>query len=131
MMRRDDPVVQSFGEKFKNLDVYGKAIQISFRGEDTSKTYYGAIATCVIFFLIAQNTILLLRGVFLQEYDLNRVMQTKNLLLDNRPYMMNADNFNFAIALTSRNEEVNENIERYFRVILLYEQGAYDTEGLS
>jgi len=111
--------------------VYGKAIQFSFRGEETSKTYYGAIATVLIFVLIAQNTILLCWGVVQQEYDLNRVMRTKNLLTENEPYHMNKGNFNLAIALTSRNEEVNKNIERYFRVVLLYEQGSYSTEGLS
>lgn len=92
---------KSICRRFKSIDTFGQEIKLSFRGEATSQTYAGAVATFLLYFLIIYYLALQLKAVFLQEYALNRTMKIENIIFQSEAYNLKEDNFSFAVAVKS------------------------------
>lgn len=80
----------------------------------------------LVVYLVAQMI-----DVSTRDYELTRTIKVKDVIESQNIYKLEPENFNFAISLKSRNEKFLANPSRYFRVVLLYEEGIYDYQAQS
>ena len=103
-------------------------MSLNFRGTESSKTYFGASLSVLANFAILVYTVVQLINVYNQEYELKRTVQVNDIVTKPSTYTLTTDNFNFALNLRTIDEDLQKNMRKYFRVVLLYKVGYYDYE---
>lgn len=61
------PLLMRFLDIFKNVDLYGKDIKLTYEGSDSFKTHIGGFASVIVFCLILSYFILQLRVMILKN----------------------------------------------------------------
>ena len=96
---------------------------MNFRGTESSKTYFGASLSVIANLAILVYTVVQLKNVYNQEYELKRTEQVTDIVTKPSLYRLTTENFNFALNLRTIDEDLQKNMRKYFRVMLLYEVG--------
>lgn len=89
--------------------MFGKEIKLSFRTKESSQTLVGALFSFAMIFLILYYLTLQLLGVVYKDYELDRTIQILDIIDEHDVYKLTPDNFNFAVAIQSKNRELREN----------------------
>lgn len=55
--------------------------------------------------------------VFNRTYDLNRLILVNDNILKSQPFELSKENFNIAVKLNSGNKTIDDNVERYLKVV--------------
>ena len=117
-----------FCNKIRGLDIYGKAIVLTYEGDETFKTHCGGMISTLIFMLLAAYTALQLRVLILKnDTTVSKSTVFKELINSNEVHNVGERDFVFGMSLNDNsNEYLND--PTYFTYSLRQVTQAYITD---
>lgn len=124
-------LVDSGLDYIRSWDAYGVPISFSFHGQESCKTLIGSFFTILSRTLVATLLLTQFISIYAREYELNRTFRVEDVINNPTTYKMDTSNFNVALRVKTSDPELQADLRRYFRVVLLFEKNRYINQSLN